>query len=667
MRQGAEAQASTRPQQPASQSAPDIKPEVYLKEALTQLVRSSELPLGATVDGGMRVTSKVPEAVIDKAASIFLRAAGLTPDDATLDAARELVKQNVPVDRDTVQALMFAVADAPEDERQAMLHAAARLVAKDIPVAAPLVSGLADVLERRAGANELVQQTFDALEPSELPEQTRDLAQSARDLLDLLHVDLGKDTASAALERYLSTLGRETLGKALTLVELSAQTILEGDPALQKIDVAMTSILNLLEGKLGEHARQQDMEAGHVLTPEAEPNPNGKLPGTVSTGQGPALVPNPGETIPQPQPTVSVSTGPAFPPRGSPVNAYLNAPKAIQVNELLKNLPPMPKLVRIGDAIPQEPPVAGAGGSASGQTGQTGQTGTGQPATGGGEVRPQVQPPLAETLEFPEKGPESAVLRKLDMLFQTPGLNGPGIDLLKPSGFMERFLMGAGREQQSPEQVKAEADALFRQLTSENSERVEKALKELPKKDPEVLRETAQRLSERENEMLRNHAALAKLSDAASGLRDLGRQLLAAKAENLAAQDRDPGVMLAEVPLKFNDDTGDGRMQMFYRRSKKKGDGWSSRVILDLNTTRMGAVLGDMRFFGQDMILNMFVSEKETAEYLEGEAELLVDALWEKGFRVKSRFMVLPPVAAPEIRAERPSGLDADGRLDIKG
>lgn len=633
----------------------------------------------------MRVTSKVPEAVIDKAASIFLRAAGLTPDESTLDAAKELVKQNIPVERETVQSMLAAVAEAPEEERQSMLHAAARLLAKDIPVAAPLVSGLSDVLARRTGANELVQQTFDALDPAELPEQTRDLAQSARDMLDLLHVDLSRDNAPLALERYLSTFGRETLGKALTLVELSAQTILESDPVLQTIDTAMTSILSLLEEKLGEHARQQDAEAGHVLSSEPAPHDaslGSRPPGTLSSG-GPSLTPNEsGYPGMQPSPAIAVSPGPVFPPRGSPVNAYLNAPKAVQINELLKNLPPMPKLVRIGDPVPQEQPLPAvpAGQPGTGQAGQdasspTGQLSGGQSRGAGGGSRNDEGQRMPETLSFPERGSESAVLRKLDTLFQTPGLNGPGIELLKPSGFMERFLSGAGGREQTAEQVKAESEALFRQLTSENPERVEKALKDLQKKDPEVLRETAQRLSERENELLRSHAALTKLSDAASGLRDLGRQLLAAKAENIAAQDREPGVMLAEVPLKFNDDTGDGRMQMFYRRSKNKGDGWSSRVILDLNTTRMGPVLGDMRFFGQDMILNVFVNEKETADYLEGESEMLVDALWSKGFRVKTRFMVLPPVSTPEIRAQRPEGLDVDepglrdseGHLDIKG
>jgi hypothetical protein len=270
---------------------------------------------------------------------------------------------------------------------------------------------------------------------------------------------------------------------------------------------------------------------------------------------------------------------------------------------------------------------------------------------------------------------------KLDSLFQTPGLNRAEFDLLRPGGFLDRYL-GSAANGADGEKVKTEAEQLFRQLTSQNRDSVEKALQELHRKEPEVLRETAARLTRQEAEIMRGDPLLNKLSDAASTLRDLGRQALAVKAENVAGQDRNPGVMLAEVPFRLNDDAGDGRMQMFYRRSKGRQDGWSSRVILDLNTTRMGPVLGDLRFFGQDMTVNMFVEKQDLADYLEREAESLIDGLWSKGFRVKARFMVLPTPAqaAPRIHAERPEiageNLDGEGgahsgaggrRLDIKG
>lgn len=285
----------------------------------------------------------------------------------------------------------------------------------------------------------------------------------------------------------------------------------------------------------------------------------------------------------------------------------------------------------------------------------------------------------------------SSVLQKLDSLFQTPGLNRAEFELLRPGGFLDKYLSsfgadfgadgtnGTGGGAPKAAQIKTDAEQLFRQLTSQNPETIEKALRELPEKEPEVLRETASRLAREEAEAMRREPTLNKLADAASNLRDLGRQSLAVKAENIAGQDRNPGVMLAEVPFKLNDDAGDGRMQMFYRKSKGKGDSWSSRVILDLNTTRMGPVLGDLRFFGQDMVVNMFVEDQDLAGYLERESETLVDGLWAKGFRVKARFMVLPPRTAPEIHAGRPeiagekensgveSAVSSPHRLDVQG
>ncbi|MCC8165898.1 MAG: hypothetical protein LIQ31_07060 [Planctomycetes bacterium] len=416
--------------------------------------------------------------------------------------------------------------------------------------------------------------------------------------------------------------------------------------------------------------------------------PPGKTPPAAASADTAMMTaqgePRPDAAQPEPAPAEPIR-------RPSPINAYLNAPKAFNIAEALRNLPPMPKVVSL-DAPPAEiqPPLDGK------QIAQTilenlppgitipGLAGAGTPAAPvmpeipvmpfPGQVVPDGSLPPGLTL--PEAGGqpplvtadgqtgmtpgdrlmnalpdhlmlegESTVLNKLDSLFQIPGLNRPETDLLRPSGFLDRYL-----GEQSPEadaaRIKSEADALFRQLTSENSDSVKKAMAELKEKEPAVLKETASRLSERERETLRSDPLMGKLSDAATSLRDLGRQLLAVKAENLAGQDRNPGVMLAEVPLKFGDDTGDGRMQMFYRRSKGKNDGWAQRVILDLNTTRLGPVLGDMRFFNKDMILNLFVERHDLATYLESASEQLIDGLWVKGLRVNARFMVFPPPQA---------------------
>lgn len=671
--------ASVVQQDAQAQLRPDIKLEVFLKEALTQMVKASELPLGsASADGqSLGVGGKMPDAIVDKAAGILLQAAGLTPEGAALEAGRALVSNNVQVDRDTVQALITMVAGMEGDEREAMLKAAARLSAKDVPLSDPLVAGMADVMTRKAGAHELMTNAAEALAADvDIPE-ARPLMQGARELLELLHVDLDRADAVEALERYVSTFGREALGRALALVERSAQAVLENNPLLQNIDQALTAILTQLETTMAQF--QNEGQSGQtVVFPGAAPLP----------AEGAAQEDVPAETPPPPRPS---------PAAMSPINAYLKAPKAVSIDELLGKLPPMPKLARLDQPVPQAPvtlPAPAAGVPQQIIPPQTGQTAQTLPGNMPQTAAPQQEMAGEENARSaPNPAPETprgeaSVLNRLDSLFQIPGLNRPELELLKPSGFLERFL-NSGADGADGGRIKSEASALLRQLTADNPEHVQRALQEVTRKEPAVLRETAARLTRMEAETVRSEPLLNRLSDAATSLRDLGRQLIAVKAENLAGQDRNPGVMLAEIPFKLNDDAGNGRMQMFYRRSKKKGDSWTSRVILDLNTTKMGPVLGDMRFFGNDMIVNMFVETPETASYLEKSAEDLIAGLSDKGFRVKTRFMVMPPPPAPvEIRAERPDiageeparegaespaeksssgGTSVCGRLDIQG
>ena len=750
----------------------NIRPEVFLKEALTQVVKAAELPLASpgADNQSLGVGGRMPDAVADKAAGILLRAAGLTPDPETLEVAKALIDNNVPVDRQTVQAVLALAAGAEETEREAVIRAAARLTAKDIPLAAPLASGLADVIERKAGVHELALKAVDALavDPdfSPLP-SARPLMESAKELLDMLHVDLGSVDAASALERYVSTFGREALGKALALVEKATQTTLENHPLLPQIDRAMTMLLTLLERDIVEAdekapATAESLPVAKEAKPaapaavEGEPHPAPDSPvreGIAQAKPAPGINSSPNDETMSKTETPTAPAPPRPPTRSfSPINAYLNAPKAFPGLESL-DLPPMPKVAKLPPSlqpsspvvalpsvpvvVPEQPlrngqevesPVSPRPVFVPPENGQnsdrvflpeTQTPSPEQPARSREAPIPQqgehvAEPPflkeaagskgpvLAEENGAEQKRPldnqiatermvdnenaaRSSVLRRLDSIFQIPGLNRPEVELLRPSGLLERFLNALSDSPENAERVRREAAAVVRDLVSKEPEKVEAAIKELPKKEPAVLREVAARLSRAEAELMKSEPVLNRLADAASSLRELGRQLLAVKAENLAGQNREPGVMLAEVPFKLADDAGDGRMQMFYRRSNRKGDGWSSRVILDLNTTGMGPVLGDMRFFGQDMVLNMFVEKPETADFLGKSAAELGDALKEKGFRLKSRFMVLPPPpSAPEIRAERPEiagedstakddsvpggvALKKNGRLDVKG
>ncbi len=668
---------------PAATPLSSRQPELYSKEALTQMMRSSELPIDSATRS-LGAVGAMPDSVVDKAAAILLRAAGLTPDSLAMDAARALVRNNQPVDRETVQALTSVAGGLPPDEQDAVIRAAARLAGKDIPISPPLVSGLADVLDRRSSVSTLMHQARVALEPlpgeAKLPAEIKPLMSSAGDLIDLLHVDLDSADAPQALERYVSTFGREALGRTMALVEKAAAVALESNPSLQKIDAALTEIFSLLgddmaaaqEGESAPAATTAQPKDGGQAAPAPvptgttaqSPTPAAPAPGgqpvsppatapdapSPQTSQPAGPVPQPVQSQPvQPPPAVPVpvpapsgqtaappaATVPVAPPpvppaggatilpadvgktvpdlpvrdvipqmevvqerpvqsdsapsvrpsgsaavatadlspemkqaaellnaiaknaaaapsaatgrtpptsasgdtapataqgeprpdaaapepaptepprRPAPINAYLNAPKAFNIAEALRNLPPMPKVVRL-DTPPAEiaPPLDGKqiaqtilenlppgitipGLSTPGAPpapvmpeipvvpipgqvlpdgtlppglagpGQGGQpplvTGDGQPVPGAGD---RLMNALPDHLLLDG---ESGVLNKLDSLFQIPGLNRPETDLLRPSGFLDRYL-GAQSQEADAARIKSEADALFRQLTSE--------------------------------------------------------------------------------------------------------------------------------------------------------------------------------------------------------
>ncbi|MDR0362269.1 MAG: hypothetical protein LBJ46_06245 [Planctomycetota bacterium] len=563
-------QSGAQAQQTSATSTPI--PGNVLADALRQLAKTAELPLGgkaaeiARHAGGGRTA--VPEAVADKAAAILLTAAGLTPGPATVEAAKALMERNAPVDRGTVQLLLSLAAGSEGTEREAILKAAARLIAHDVPVAQPVVSGLADVLSREAGITKLLESVDAALRgPVPLPE-VKPLADAAREMLAMLSVDLDSADASAMLERFLSSFGRETLARVLELVETAAQAALESHSDLPKIDAALTAILARLNG---ETLPERPVSA---LTPEGENAvlPDGTVRPEVRSGEA-ALPPDASGSLAQPQPDTpgDTSGAPGAPtPSGSP-------------------------------------------------------------------------PPRGELAH--------------------PGVNTPSVELLKPGGPLEAFLADNAGGSGGGKTPARDVDAAMADLLSNTLERRAQATRELATRSEPFLRGLAARLMDTERAVIRTEPFLTRLAEAANSLRELGRQLIAVKAENIAGQDRTPGVMLAEVPFKLNEGGGDGRMQMFYRKGGSAKGGWSSRVILDLNTTVLGQVLGDMRFFGKDMVLNMFVDNKGTADFLARAGGELADKLLGKGFRLKSRFFVLPP--PPEITADRPEQLRDARETDV--
>ncbi len=180
------------------------------------------------------------------------------------------------------------------------------------------------------------------------------------------------------------------------------------------------------------------------------------------------------------------------------------------------------------------------------------------------------------------------------------------------------------------------------------------------------------RLQAVEQEIMEQTPALRHVRDAITGLRDLGRRFMVYKAENLAGMRQDPNVLVAEVPFRMAEQSGDGRLQVYYRRGGRKGPGrrWSARVVLDLQTTRMGPVVGDMRFFGREVALSLFAADRDTSDYLGSERGQLTAALREKGFMCTPRFRVIPeardPLPRKGVFADRPVSGGEDWKLDVE-
>jgi hypothetical protein len=545
-----------------------------LTEALGQLIKGAELPLGQNIDSLLpQGKGQVPANIAERAAAILIRAGGLTPGPTSNSAAIALMHQGLPINRQNMQNILAFSALAGENDRDAFIQAAARLSGHDIPLSPPLVGGMADILGRQATTARLVEQVKQALANLPVPANVETLLQTATRLLDNLSIKLDQPDSAQSLANHLAGLGRENLGQAMALIETATQAVLERHPLLPRIDQALTALFSEL-GKVGSQE-----------------------------GSSPPPPPAPGTTPEVETPEEAAATGEKTPPAPSEK---------------------------------ENPERAGL--------------------------------PRPETL-----------LKPANHGFSLPGVNSPEADILRPAGNLERWLLSDPPEERAA--LRQVVDRLVENLLSDQPAKASGARYSLANLPPSVLRLATTRLMETERATLAADPVLNRLADAASALRDLGRQEIATKAENLAGTLREPAVMLAEVPFSLAGQTGgEGRMQMFYRQRSQREGGWSARVILDLATTHMGPVLGDLRFFGHDLLLNLFASDSATVERLSSHQEELGQALRDKGFRLKPKFLLLPPPpppppanppeppsptppTAPVIRLPR----RLDGRLDIEG
>lgn len=228
-------------------------------------------------------------------------------------------------------------------------------------------------------------------------------------------------------------------------------------------------------------------------------------------------------------------------------------------------------------------------------------------------------------------------------------------------------------------------------LDAPDREIVERAVQRFAEPpDPTRLRATLDALETLERSMVRRDPAISRIAEAVSDLQRLNRLFLAYKAENLAGLRHDPMVFVAEIPIRFGEENGTCRIQVFRRQGRGRGTSdpsryASARVVLDLETTNLGPVVGDLLFIRgracQDetvsssappstplhqIHLRFFAADEERRQYLEANAEELVAALREKGFSCSPHFGLIPvhgKEAPAASSSERPT---ASGRIDLR-
>ena len=525
---------------------------------------------------------------------------GMTPSTATREAATALLNNDLPVSRDNIQSLLALSAGHSGEERAAFLNAGARLISLDAPLSPALAAGMSRLLAEPSSMSGALERIGAAL----------DNASSAV----LADSGIGDSTSAAQLAENHD---------ALAALLRRAVTTLRGIPVLLET-------LGLNSGGEGE--------AVPTWTPTAEIAQ--ELQDFVSTSARERLA-----TIEN--------------------LLHNSASRILQQDPVLERLSPVldAVLARLGNLPDEtlevvkpvvESPLPPEGGSPADSIGSK-------------EMNlsrlKDILPP-----DFSNQPGRELQLNLSNLLKDIPlfgeRLAHPGISSIPE--FWERVEVDSITLQKADLPVLKEG--IERILNAPSAQKAEELTRELLRSvDKDTLRTLAGTLQEIEREEIQKHPALNSLREASHELRELGRALVAQKAENLAQSRNDPASFNTSIPFTFNDSSGngdEGKLSMFYNRSKgRKGD-WQQRVILDLNMSVLGNIIGDIQFLDGMINVNLVSSERDTVAILEGEKDELSGGLENLGFEVSIGVRLLEPEKIRE--RERNSDSTSTHILDIQ-
>lgn len=579
----------------------------------------------------------------------LLRNAGLTPSPATTAAAEALLGQKLPVSRENVQTLLALAAGTTGDERGAILRAGARLLALDIPVARPLAAGMAQLMSPELNLSGRIGALAGGLRTAGelLPPELQSLAQGSARMAENLAVIVGGADSPQALSGFISGMGRELLAQVQQNIEGMATGLLETSPTLRILSAALEPVLLKL--------------ANLPLPPQTPAGAQGQGATGAQAAPAPAL-PQPGadgaaQTGAQAAAQAATPTTPAADIAAQIAGAAGNAASpAAGSGQLSPNLPGL--LAPSASPASNTTPAPNISGSLPGALPPA--AGTNPPVSelpaASAEAAQSAQPAgrLARLLESIGRGAAAASIRA-----GHPGAEG-----------MADYLKSVPDHLRQPGRADLQAvDRLLGELARAQSpqEAAQITRSALGGMDSATLRELATLLQQAEREELRSLPALEQLKAASDEVRQLGRAFMAQKAENLATLRHDPAVYSAQIPLKFGDTSGDGQLQMFYRRKTggKERD-WTQRVVLDLRMSALGGVVGDLRFHAGQLNVSLLSEDPQTLAMLQEDADELATGLAEAGFDCTPGFRLLKKPEKASRKNEDTPQPAPPGRLDIR-
>ncbi len=506
----------------------------------------------------------------------LIKRGGMTPSSATRDAARALLDNSLPVNRDNIQALLALSAGKSGAERSNFLNSGAKLLAMDAPLSPPLAAGLSKlytedgvmktgITKINSSLGNAVQSLHQLTENSESPQQTSqqtllntlnkatDTLRGIPVLIDALGINspaadssIGNTSQelSSSLAEFVSTSARERLGTIEQLIQNATQQILDHDPVLSRLSTALDSILT----KLGNLPEETEDISAKIKTAATD------IPNTHTEEENLSKL---ADIIKKDFPELS------------------GKDLTLNINNIIKDIP----LLREHIAHP-----------------------------GIGNL-----PEFWEPVDI-----DNTTLQKSD--------------LKEVKNIIEQILTS-----ETPEHAKA--------LTREMIKTIDK----------DTLRTLASAMQEIEKDEINKHPSLRHLREANTELRELGRALVAQKAENLAGSRNDPASFTTSVPFNFNNQDGqeeEGKLSMFYNKRRSSKGNWQQRVILDLNMSVLGNIIGDIQFYDNTINLNLITSNRDTVAILQSEQETLHGNLENLGFSSSIGIKLMEPKLEKEAQPE---------------